>query len=146
MGVVVGVVVRLLLLLLLVGCSDIDNLLNTDIEDKLEIDCYMDLPMDESGYYYLYDYPNNLPNSYTNVNVKTSIGIHRVYWFSVDSFSVIHQNQIFNSPIVNYSVYTNDEGYSKQHIYTNNLMLGDTLMVVGYLDNETYDVVEFIVY
>ena len=114
---------RLLLILILFGCSDY----NSEGEPS-SLSVYMDLNQ-ENGFY-IYDYPNGRTNSYTYVRYNTE-PITRVFWTSIDSFTIIHQGFPITSPIINYSTYSNENGDGKQFIYIDPTMINDTLEVIG---------------
>ena len=108
---------RLLLILILVGCSDY----NSEGEPS-SLSVYMDLKQENE--FYIYDYPNGRTNSYTYVRYNTE-PTTRVYWSSPDSFTIIHQGFPITSPIINYSTYSNENGDGKQFIYLNPSMVND---------------------
>ena len=68
----------------------------------------------------------------------------RVFWTSIDSFTIIHQGFPITSPIINYSTYSDKNGDGKQFIYINPSMINDTLEVEGCVDLNC-DKVQFII-
>ena len=127
---------RLLLILILVGCNDYNS-----EGEPIPLSLYMDLPV-ENGYY-VYDYPNELVNSYTSVRYNTD-EITRVFWTSSDSFTIEHQGYPIKQPIINYSTYSDNNGNGKQLVYLYQNHIGDTLDIIGCVD-ETCKMIEFIV-
>ena len=127
---------RYILILLLIGCSDY----NSEREPS-SLSVYMDLPVVNG--YYVYDYPNELVNSYTSVRYNTD-EITRVFWTSSDSFTIEHQGYPITEPIINYSTYSDNNGNGKQLVYLYQNHIGDTLDIIGCVD-ETCKMIEFIV-
>ena len=104
----------------------------------------MDLQLDSNGYY-LFDYPNEINNSYTYVKYITS-PVTRIFWSSPDSFTIVHQGFPITEPVINYSTYSDDDGNGQQMIYVYQEHIGDTLSVMGYYSDDVWDDVAFIVY
>ena len=129
-------------LVLYYGCGSGDMLTNNDEAEpyRVPLDVYMKYPADENGYYRV-GY-----NGYNYVQVfAQSEGIQRVFWASSDSFSVIYQGITFHTAIASYSTYTNSQtGETRQNVYINQSFIGDTLCVMGYISEENYDYVAFI--
>jgi len=126
---------RLLLILILVGCRDY----NSEGEPS-SLSVYMDLNQ-ENGFY-ISDYLNGRTNSYTYVRYNTDPTI-RLFWSSPDSFTIIHQGFPITSPIINYSTYSDQNGDGKQFIYIDSTMINDTLDIVGCVD-KTFEIIESI--
>jgi hypothetical protein len=107
---------------------------------------YMDKPQTDDGYY-LVKYPNSSPHSYTAVEY-ISTPMNRVFWFSPDSFLVVHFGQEIWTPIINYSTYTSSDSSGRQMIYLYEPFISDTLEIIGciYSDNgELCKSLEFII-
>ena len=115
-----------LVLLLTFGCSSITK---SDEREELILKLHMNLPMTEDGYY-LFDYPNNRPHTYTSVE-SISAPMQRIFWGSPDSFYVEFMYQIFGEPIANYSTYTSSDSTSKRLVYVYQPHINDTLSVYG---------------
>jgi len=146
MGVVVGVVVRLLLLLLLVGCGDysVDEILgNEETPPPTPFRLYMEYEEDENGYYH-FTYPMGSNSSYGRVYCET-LPTQRVYWTSPNSFNTYYQQQWFSTPIIQYSTYTSSDGIGQQLFYLYEVFIGDTLTIVGGLSEDNWDYVEIII-
>ena len=103
----------------------------------------MDLPTTNDGYY-VFDYPNNRPHTYTSVEYISS-PMERVFWFSPDSFVVHHMYHYFTEPIINYSTYTSSDSTGKQMIYIYRPHIGDTLSVMGCIQGDFCKEVSFLV-
>ena len=127
--------------LLTISCSD--NLIMESNTNEMFLDLHMNTLFDNG--YYLVDYPNHEDNSYTSVQYKT-LPDTRVFWTSVDSFTVYHWNQPITQPIINYSTYSNSDSTGQQMIYLNKDFIGDTLMIFGWVDENTISTLNFIVY
>ena len=131
----------LFVILFISGC---DDFFPTEIaQETLVLDLWMDMEYQDG--YYLYDYPNNRPHSYTKV-LYQSLPMERVSWSSADSFYVYHQNRWFGEPIINYSTYSRTDGSGQQMIYTNPTFIGDTLTIMGCIRNRHCEKISFIVY
>jgi|TARA_R110000824_G_scaffold155525_1_gene328274 hypothetical protein len=134
--------IRIVLLVLLVGCGDLqDSVLGTEEETvKVELDVYMKYEQDENGYYRV-GY-----NGYNYVQVfAQSEGLQRIFWSSSDSFAVVYQGITFYTSIASYSTYTNSNtGETRQNVYINQSFVGDTLVVVGAISEDNYDYASFI--
>jgi len=145
MGVVVGVVVRLLLLLLLVGCGDysVDEILGNEETPPTPFRVYMEYQKDENGYYH-FTYPIGSNSSYGRVYCET-LPTQRVFWYSPNEFQTYHQQQWFSTPIIQYSTYTSNDGIGNQLFYLYQIFVGDTLTIMGGLSDENWDYVEVII-
>tara|TARA_R110002020_G_scaffold182326_1_gene377704 strand:+ start:917 stop:1339 length:423 start_codon:yes stop_codon:yes gene_type:complete len=136
----------IIILLLLTSCGDLDLMFNEPPieEDNSFIELYMNTDKDENGYY-LIDYPNWNDNSYTAVYYNTTPA-NRVFWTSPDSFTVYHWGEAITEPIINYSTYSNDDGSGQQMVYLYSDFIGDTLTIIGYVNEDIYSTLDFIVY
>ena len=132
--------------LLLTSCSDFDLIFTephvSDEDSFLEL--YMDTYQDKNGYY-LVDYPDWDDNSYTAVHYKT-LPDTRVFWTSIDSFTVYHWGEVITEPIINYSTYSNSDSTGQQMIYLHQDFITDTLTIVGYINENVISTLDFIVY
>ena len=124
-----------------IGCVDITS--SEPTSDYIPVlDVSMNLPLTTDGYY-VFDYPNGKPSSYTSVEYK-STPMDRVFWYSDDFFTIIHWGREYHYPIINYSTYTAEDSSGKQMIYVSPSHIGDTLSVWGCID-DLCDGVYFIV-
>ena len=100
----------------------------------------MKYPLDDNGYY-LVPYSGF---NYVQVFAQSE-GLQRIFWSSSDSFTVVHMGMEFHTAIASYSTYTNSNtGETRQNVYVNSSMIGDTLAVVGAISETNYDWVQFI--
>ena len=135
--------IRLLMLVILVGCGNSqDNTKPVEPQETTPLILSMNLPKEDG--YYIFDYPTNRPHTYTSVEYDTE-PITRVFWTSPDSFTIVHQGFPITEPIINYSTYSRDDGSGKQMIYLYEPFIGDTLQVIGCVDNDNCKSVSFIV-
>ena len=141
--------IRLFIMLIIVSCSDdgnqfyIDEEIDEEIEEDIPFILYMNYPL-EDGYYRI-NYPDNRPQSYTSVEYKTE-GIRRIFWTSIDSFTIVHMGYPITEPIINYSTYSREDGTGRQLIYLYQNFINDTLMIRGCLSNSECEELEFIIY
>ena len=115
---------------------------NEDVPNFLEL--YLETPIDENGYY-LVDYPDEEDDSYIFIKYR-SLPLTRVFWTSPDSFTVYHMGFPVTEPIINYSTYTSQNSTGQQGIYLYQNFIGDTLTVIGYISDDLYDSLQFIVH
>ncbi len=136
--------IKFLLLVVLVGFSNSQNKTERVVFQKqISLEIYMDLP--KNGDFYVVDYPNEKHHSYTSVLYQTS-PLTRVFWTSPDSFTIYHQGFPIKEPIINYSTYSSEvDGSGKQMIYLYRRFIGDTLSVIGCIDEKKCRSVRFIV-
>tara|TARA_R110000824_G_scaffold73876_1_gene188114 strand:+ start:118 stop:465 length:348 start_codon:yes stop_codon:yes gene_type:complete len=113
-------------------------------DDENYLILHMNTNQDTNGFY-LVDYPDWEHNSYTSVQYET-LPYTRVYWASVDSFTVEHWGTEITEPIINYSTYSDDVGMGQQMIYLYQDFIGDTLMIYGCIENDVCSSLNFIVY
>ena len=128
-----------ILSLLLISC---DN--NVLTPDTGYLDLHMNGKQDINGFY-SFDYPNLDNNSYTAVYYETTPDT-RVFWTSVDSFTIYHWGIPITEPIINFSTYSNDDGTGQQMIYLYQDFIGDTLMVYGCTEDDACSSLNFIVH
>ena len=134
--------IKIFILLLMIGCGGGDIIYSEEKTQKdISLNLYMNYPLEDG--YYLIDYPDNRPHSYTSVEYQTE-GMRRIYWTSPDSFTIVHMGYPITEPIINYSTYSRDDGSGKQMIYLYQPHIGDTLSVIGCIDDLCKEL-EFIV-
>jgi hypothetical protein len=138
----------LLILLSVIGCNDILINSTEDVgDDKSPLYLYMkdtiqdNRELDENGYWKV----KYMGYNYTDVLYQTN-PYTRVYWDTPDSFYVSYQNRIFSTPIINNSTFSRKDGSGKQMIYIDEGFIGDTLMVIGCLDDGDCKSLSFVVY
>ena len=124
-------ILLILSILFLYSCEDFSNPLLNDFK---YVSIWLEDTQDTNGYYHVeYDETN-----YHSVYFLTEAN-GRVYWDSPNTFDVWWQHQNFEVPIVNYSTYANENGSGQQLFYLDETMIGDTLMIFGYVDNSAWD-------
>tara|TARA_R100000152_G_C6639723_1_gene84720 strand:- start:65 stop:475 length:411 start_codon:yes stop_codon:yes gene_type:complete len=120
----------------LVGCD-------TDIlgpeSDFTFLDIYLESYQDSNGYYHI-DYTGT---SYHRVKYNTTPE-RRVFWGTEDTFTVEWMFNTYEEPIINYSTYSDQYGEGQQLFYLNQEAIGDTMMIVGYINEYTWDYLYFI--
>lgn len=133
--------------ILSLGCSDLSDIWQEPDEPQYELDIYLNYELDDTGFYHL-QYPSHLNNSYGSVHYEiTPPVLDRTFWFSPDSFSVLHQGQLITSPVICCSTYSNGTtGKGQQMFYLNPTLVGDTLDLVGCLSAENCSSVSLIIH
>jgi|TARA_R100000234_G_scaffold107289_1_gene78278 hypothetical protein len=125
--------ILLILTLLFVGC---DNPLEPEITF---LNIYLDSEKDSNGYYHI-DYNGT---TYKHVYYQTTPN-QRVRWGSEDTFSIDWMFNTYEEPIINYSTYADDWGSGQQLFYLDSEAVGDTMMIVGYINEVAWDYLYFI--
>jgi len=135
----------ILLGLLSVSCSDLDNVLGEDTTESepTPFRLWLEEDMDENGFYHK-TYPRGSSNSYGRIYCET-LPTQRVFWSSPNEFQTYHQQQWFSTPIIQYSTYTSNEGTTQQLYYLYEQFIGDTLYLVGGLSEETWSYVSVVI-
>ena len=111
--------------------------------NDIELTLWLDKPIVDGYYRVKYDINKN--SDYCSIEYKTE-PMTRVFWTSTDSFCVYFMYNIFCEPIVDYSTYSNGEdGRGRKLVYLQREFIGDTLEVLGYIDENNYRIIEFIV-
>ena len=136
--------IKIIVLLSLIGCVGGEDRLYSQehVEEDIPLILTMNYPMEDE--YYKIDYPNNRPHSYTSVEYQTE-GMRRIYWTSIDSFTIVHMGYPITEPIINYSTYSREDGSGKQMIYLYEPFIGDTLSILGCVDIGNCESLSFIV-
>ena len=132
-------------LILIFGCSEFPSepIQSEPVESEIDIDIYTNLPLDENGYYHKV-YPKGSSSTYERVYVKT-LATQRVFWSSPNSFDTHYQQQLFTTPIIQYSTYTSSDGIGQQFFYLYEQFIGDTLTIIGSLSSENWDYTQIII-
>tara|TARA_B100000214_G_scaffold370481_1_gene345202 strand:- start:159 stop:551 length:393 start_codon:yes stop_codon:yes gene_type:complete len=125
--------ILLILTLLFVGC---DNPLEPEITF---LNIYLDSEKDSNGYYHI-DYNGT---TYKHVYYQTTPN-QRVRWGSEDTFSIDWMFNTYEEPIINYSTYADEWGSGQQLFYLDSEAVGDTMMIVGYINEVAWDYLYFI--
>jgi hypothetical protein len=122
-----------IIILLFVGC---DNPFEPEITF---LNIQLDSERDSNGYYHI-DYNGT---TYEHVHYQTTPN-QRVHWGSEDTFSIDWMFNTYEEPIINYSTYSNEWGSGQQLFYLNSEAIGDTMMIVGYINEIAWDYLYFI--
>ena len=143
----------LILSFTLVGCKnplDSEYLDNNHTDPMLDV--YMDydndgtpIEQDKRGFYHLTIVRNHPNTWYSRVHMKGS-PYTRVYWSSPDSFSFVNMWREYTIPIIQNSTYISSDSVGTQLFLTHEGQIGDTLQIIGYIDNETYDFVQIVIH
>ena len=104
------------------------------------------LEEDSNGYYHFSYNPTGMSESdYGTVKFTTEVPGTRVFWSSPDSFFVEYMGQLIGEPIINYSTYSDGEGYGQQSFYVYSDFIEDTLIIYGSISSNIVDSVFVIV-
>jgi hypothetical protein len=128
-----------------VSCGDIDNVLGDDTTESepTPFQLWLEEDIDENGFYHKI-YPRGSDSSYGRVYCLT-LPTQRVFWSSPNSFDTYYQQQWFSTPIIQYSTYTSNDGTTQQLYYLYEQFIGDTLILVGGLSEDTWSYVSVII-
>ena len=129
--------INILLFIFLTGCSDIFGPEITCIDSNtcdLELDLHMNYELDENGYYHFQMTNEFYEDTYGQVQVISN-PMERVYWASPDSFIVFHMGYPIIEPIIQHSIYTNDDGEGNQFFWIDLDAIGDTLTIYGSINS-----------
>ncbi len=133
-------------MLIMVSCSDGENqfYLDEKIEENIHLNLTMNYPL-ESNYYRI-DYPDEKLHHYISVEYKTR-PLTRIFWSSIDSFTIDHMGYPITYPIINFSTISREkDGTGKQFIYLYQNFINDTLMIRGCITELNCEELEFIIY
>ena len=92
--------------------------------------------LEYNGDVYIFKYPENAPSSYFKVDYN-SLPTQRVYWDSPDMFYTIQfvgSTDTTWTSVVNFSTYSDDDGTGHQMVYVNPTLIGDTLNIIGLIN------------
>jgi len=123
--------------LLVTSCDDGSNPI---LPEPSFLNIYLEDDLDENGYYHV----NYNDMNYHSVDYQT-LPNERVFWTSPNEFSIDWMWQEFEQPIVSYSTYADEIGIGQQLFYIDETMVGDTLMIFGYVNELAWDYLYFIV-
>ena len=128
---------------MLFSCSVLEDNMDTETVNNIELTLWLDKPIIDG--YYRVKYNENKESDYCSIEYETE-PMTRVFWTSTDTFCVEFMFNVFCEPIVNYSTYSNGvDGRGKQLVYLYRDFIGDTLEVMGYIDENNYRTIEVIV-
>tara|TARA_B100000073_G_scaffold214893_1_gene178658 strand:- start:2736 stop:3140 length:405 start_codon:yes stop_codon:yes gene_type:complete len=130
-----NIIVYIFIYIFLTGCDT--NIMTPDLTF---LDIYLDDYQDSNGYYHV----ENNEVSYHRVKYLTTPE-QRVSWGSDDTFIVDWMFNTYEEPIINYSTYSNQYGEGQQLFYLNQEAIGDTMVIVGYINENVWDYLYFII-
>ncbi len=130
-----NILVYIFIYIFIVGCES-----NSFEPEFTFLDVYLNDEKDENNYYHI-DY---IGTPYHSVQYNT-IPNERVFWGSPNDFDVDWMGQTFIEPVINYSTYADDLGNGQQMFYINDDMVGDTLVIYGYVNQLIWDSVFIII-
>ena len=132
----------LLLILLMVGCSDPlapdSSFYELTLDSRLEIDGNGYGQFVYSGHeYFMIDFDIN-----SNIDLESV----RVYWTSPNTYDEIVQGIVIGKlPIIDNSSHSGEYGRGSQSVYVSNDMIGDTLIIYGHILDYDIDSLKIIV-
>ena len=110
--------------------------------EEIGLTLWLDKPYIDG--YYRVKYNLNKESDYCSVEYKTE-PMTRVFWYSYDYYTMIYWGREYHYPIVQNSTYSSGEdGSGKKLVYLSKYSVGDTLEVMGYIDENNYKTIEFI--
>ncbi len=122
----------LILTIILTSCEDQYKDL---IDDTSNLEIYIDeLDYNDITKTYKFRYPDNLSNTYFKITYNTS-PYQRVYWNSPDEYYVVAFQDTTWTSVVNYSTHADENGVGYQMVYVNESLIGDTLNIIGNINN-----------
>ena len=131
-----NLIVYIFIYILIVSCES--NILTENIEFTF-LNIELDSQVDQNGYYHI-DYDGT---SYGHVYYQTTPD-QRVFWGSEDTFTIDWMFNTYEEPIINYSTYADNYGSGQQLFFLDSEAVGDTMMIVGYINELTWDYLYFI--
>ena len=131
----------LLLFLMLCSCEILDDVMNDEV-DEIGLTLWLDKPYIDG--YFRVKYDLNKESDYYSIEYITE-PMTRVFWYSYDYYTMIYWGREYHYPIVQNSTYSSSEdGSGKKLVYLSKYSVGDTLEVMGYIDENNYKTIEFI--
>ena len=124
-----NILVYIFIYIFIVGCES-----NPFSPEITFLDVYLSSETDENGYYHI----NYIGSLYHSVQYQTTPN-QRVFWGSPNTFNVDWMGQTFVDPIINYSTYADEWGNGQQMFYLNEEMVGDTLVICGYVNEYVWE-------
>ena len=68
-----------------------------------------------------------------------------VAWTSPDEFCIQFFEELICEPVINYQTYAREDGTGQQNFYMNSESIGDTLTLIGYLNEDIVDEIRVII-
>tara|TARA_R110000744_G_scaffold137188_1_gene247643 strand:+ start:476 stop:910 length:435 start_codon:yes stop_codon:yes gene_type:complete len=122
-------------LLLLLATFVLASCEKEDFEDAPNPNNFLEVhsDLDFDGTVYTFKYPEGAYSSYFKVDYD-ALPTQRVYWDSPNQFYTIQfigSTDTTWTPVVNFSTYSDDDGTGHQMVYVNSTLIGDTLIIIG---------------
>jgi hypothetical protein len=123
----------LILLVFAIGC---DSPVAPEEQVVLDIYCNNCTTDEQGNLYYTY-----VGHKYGIIDFTVSpVSNHTlVGWTSPNEYCVDHWGQELCEPVINYQTYSDENGNGHQTFYMNELFIGQTLRLIGYLNEDIYD-------
>ena len=131
------ITLNLIIILLMVGCEN--NIMQPEIEESF-LDVYSTQQMDKNGYYHYPYTGHNYGSIYYETTPTTLVG-----WTSPDEFCIQFFEELICEPVINYQTYSREDGTGQQNFYMSEEFVGDTLNLIGYLDNDIVSEIKIII-
>jgi uncharacterized FAD-dependent dehydrogenase len=126
---------------MLCSCEILDDVMNDEV-DEIGLTLWLDKPYIDG--YFRVKYDLNKESDYYSIEYITE-PMTRVFWYSYDYYTMIYWGREYHYPIVQNSTYSSSEdGSGKKLVYLSKYSVGDTLEVMGYIDENNYKTIEFI--
>ena len=135
---------RYLLIILLLPLFSSDYTIKSELNDSRILDVYWDAEkLDDNGYYH-YPYQGyNYGTIYFSIsNVKNYT---LVDWTSTEQYCIKMWNKEICEPVIDGQTYSDQEGNGRQNFYMNNTFIGDTLRLIGFINDDIFDEIYVII-
>ena len=135
-------ILSVILIFLMIGCSDNNPMAPDNGPDygTRYLEIYSTETQDKNGYYH-YPYSGyNYGSIYFQTTPTTLVG-----WTSPDEFCIQFFEELICEPVINYQTYSDEYGQGQQNFYMSEEFVGDTLNLIGYLDNDIVSEIKIII-
>ena len=130
----------IILILFCISCGESPTGYN-DNDSVIPIDVYSIAETDRNDYY-LYPY---IGYNYGSIYFITE-PLTLVHWDSPDEYCYIWWGEEISEPVIDFSTYSDGgDGTGQQNFYMNETFIGDTLKIIGYINSESYDIIDLII-
>jgi len=126
-----------LITLIFIGCENNTMGPNTDEEF---LDVYSTEQIDKNGFYHYSYTGHNYGSIYFETTPMTLVG-----WTSPDEFCIEFFEELICEPVINYQTYAREDGTGQQNFYMNSESIGDTLTLIGYLNEDIVNEIKVII-
>jgi len=137
-----SVIISIFIALFAISCDDSNSPMGPGIIDygTRTLELYSTTELDENGYYH-YPYTGfNYGSIYFETEPMTLVG-----WTSPDEFCIQFFEELICEPVINYQTYAREDGSGQQNFYMSSESIGDTLTLIGYLNEDIYDEIKVII-